>query len=126
MSVVAEENPLTLSAGEGQKAEPCAASVLAFNPLEKNNVVGSENGGSPVTQGESNSDGTNGSDDGKVGRAPGREVTMVTQRSRKKTKAGRYTSDITYEELQQYFHLPGEKAAKELGVGEFKLQLGSL
>lgn len=31
--------------------------------------------------------------------------------------AGRYTSDITYEELTKYFHLPTDKACKKLGVG---------
>ena len=58
---------------------------------------------------------------------PEREVSDVQKRrmnglgmprSRKKTKAGRYTSDITYDELCQYFHLPGEQAAAKLGVGE--------
>eukprot|EP00887_Chlorella_sp_A99_P005847 scaffold1.g5847.t1 len=38
-------------------------------------------------------------------------------RSRKKTKAGRYTSDITLEELSQYFHMSTEKACQHLGVG---------
>lgn len=38
-------------------------------------------------------------------------------RSRKRTKAGRCTSDITYEELTKHFHLPTDKACKKLGVG---------
>ena len=40
------------------------------------------------------------------------------ERSRRRRPAGRYTSEITYQELQQYFHLPTEKACVHLGVGE--------
>lgn len=127
MSVLADEKPPTLSAGEGQKAVARAASIIDFNLVERVNGMGSENGGSQmITQGGNSDDGTSESCDGKVERACRKEVTMVTQKSRKKTKAGRYTSDITYEEMQQYFHLPGEKAAKELGVGKFQLQLGKI
>lgn len=114
MSVLAEEKPLNLRASDEQTAE---ARAIVYSSVEINNRVGSENKGSPMTQGGSTGDvGTNGSLDEEVERAPAR-IAMVTQRSRKKTKAGRYTSDITYEEMEKYFHLPGEKAAKELGVG---------
>ncbi|GAB4813338.1 hypothetical protein N2152v2_000384 [Parachlorella kessleri] len=36
---------------------------------------------------------------------------------RKRTKAGRYAADITWEELESCFHLPTDQACKELGVG---------
>ncbi|GAB4815127.1 hypothetical protein N2152v2_002173 [Parachlorella kessleri] len=39
------------------------------------------------------------------------------RRPQRRTKAGRLVSSITREELEQYFHLPSEKACKELGVG---------
>lgn len=38
-------------------------------------------------------------------------------KSRKRTKAGRYSHEVTYQELSQYFHLPTEKACQKLGVG---------
>ena len=38
-------------------------------------------------------------------------------RSMKVTKAGRYTSDITMEEIQQHFHLPAYEAARRMGIG---------
>ena len=117
MSVLAEEKPLTLSAGDGKTAE---ASDIVYNGVEIKNGEVSENGGSPMTQGGSTGDGTNGSSVDKVERAPEKRGAVLTHRSRKKTKAGRYTSDITYEEMEKYFHLPGEKAAKELGVGELR------
>ena len=31
--------------------------------------------------------------------------------------AGRYSSDITYQELAQYFHLPSTEACREIGLG---------
>lgn len=37
--------------------------------------------------------------------------------SRKRTKSGRYTSDITLEEMQGYFHLPAYEAARRMGIG---------
>jgi len=38
-------------------------------------------------------------------------------RSMKVTKAGRYTSDITMEEIEQHFHLPAYEAARRMGIG---------
>eukprot|EP00890_Picochlorum_soloecismus_P005493 jgi/Picsp_1/5945/NSC_03302-R1_protein len=38
-------------------------------------------------------------------------------RSRKRTRAGRYSSDITYQELARHFHLPSTEACREIGLG---------
>lgn len=56
------------------------------------------------------------SDDGTTGKY---DVVKGRNRSasRKRTKSGRYTSDITLEEMQGYFHLPAYEAARRMGIG---------
>ncbi len=39
------------------------------------------------------------------------------RRSRKRTKQGVYTSDITLDDLARHFHQPASKACQELGMG---------
>ncbi|PRW61050.1 RWP-RK domain-containing (ISS) [Chlorella sorokiniana] len=39
------------------------------------------------------------------------------KRSRKRTKQGVYTSDITLDDLAAHFHQPASKACQELGMG---------
>lgn len=46
-----------------------------------------------------------------------------TRRSRKRTKQGVYTSDITLDDLARHFHQPASRACQELGMGVSMRQL---
>lgn len=41
----------------------------------------------------------------------------ATKAIKKLTKHGRYTSDITLEEMEKYYHLPAYEAARRMGIG---------